>query len=362
MRYAALRCAGVVLLLAVWAMPVTVSAQSDVLDGWFQCFTHYESGMELLDSDVIYYPSIFAPGGAFLVPYSENTFGTFANWICTPFTDGYLTLGVDLDNAVGSLKTTKAFSIVVPPEDVVGWVFDCAWQAATTGTSNTSQVKVNGGAWVDVSPTVGQISSGANSYAGNPTVTVGALGLTGTAKANWDAIVPVFPSVPSSSASSMNTFYLFSSSNAGHAEINSAHNEIACSLQQVLEYDGVTTIEYDRPEEGWDYVPPTPTSTPGDPWESSGWATPVPWIHEVAGGEIGVTETGISSCFDLLPGFSFDETVFGYEIEVGWDAFSLCMEGNYLNLVFYDWNMGALATALVSLGGFAVLYRWIRLG
>lgn len=338
-----------VLLGVLW--PSTIHAQDyGLLDDWTECFIHREDGFTV-NAPSEYYQVDASPvsSSSFLIGVSSspaliNVSTTYTGWICHDLSDGIVYLGSQNDG-VSTNTTTYTYLRFGVGEDVVGFTMDCAYSGAKY-VGSAQKIQALGNANITVNGGISQVGS---TFTGSATVEVLSSDLAGAGRAIWDSQMIAPFAVP---AGTTNTdgFWLHSYTSVGTSTSHFADNEIACSIQSVLTYDGSTTVEHLRPGLGWDYVPPTPTPVSGGTFTSTTWTSTPETV------EIGLM-SGSESCYVLLPAFTFGPyTVFGYELEAGWDDYELCVTSHDLSLVVYGVDYGALVLVVVSLGAFGILF------
>jgi len=247
-----------------------------------------------------------------------------------------------------------------PPSSVVSATLSCLWGAEDSGGPHTfhlAQVQTYGSSQMNRSGYPALVSITAND--------VGSMlyraerGTNSTQLSAWANYAWGFPTLSSHRTAVWGWRAYFNL--AGWEfddQIETAIGEI--DIQCQVERYGL----YNGDEHNWnDEHPPTATPTPGP----SATPTPggivwhaTPWSSTPAPAEFDLGDPTGQTCITLLPGFSWDDPVFGYEIDVGWDEFTICLTGRSISLILYQFDLGTLVTTMVLVGSFGVFYGWMR--
>lgn len=150
------------------------------------------------------------------------------------------------------------------------------------------------------------------------------------------------------------------------SETASGGTLIHCQVERYMLYTGE---HHNWNDESTATPTPAPTGTPTPvlvPTATGGWGSvpwdPAPWVSTPSPADFEIGDPGLPSCTTLLPGYGYTGTIFGYSIDIGWDAFTICFNERTFQLEFYGWDMGSIAVSLLVLLAFVSVYQWIRLG
>lgn len=346
----------VAFLLALIPKPVSAQAPN-ILDGWFQCYSWRSDNFDGTDNQWEFDTS------AKVYPVDENDIanivvsagngnvseGEYSNWVCVPFSNGTMYLGLHGLEA-DFVGTAQVWYTIVAPTDVVGWTMDCAWsQSQNNFTSGIVSSKA--GSYVDYSH---EFYLNGDAISGTQTgISVLALGVTGADRANWDSVITTFPDpIPSGSTGSIQArFHLWQRMIISTSSEQWHDSDTACSVQSVLQYEGTETVTYTKPPTGWE-----PVGIIGEPVSMSIFTTTPLYPIAPVTTTFGIT-SGTESCTVLIPYFTFGPyTVFGYVLEFTIDTYELCITEQTLSLQFLGFDFGAWITILISIGGIGIMY------
>lgn len=100
------------------------------------------------------------------------------------------------------------------------------------------------------------------------------------------------------------------------------------------------------------------TSTPNPGFDIT--VEPIDFVPITKTIDIDLGEPGEPTCYVLLPGFSIDDTYFGFPITIGWADYEICIREQDFGLVFMDIDIGNWLFIFVGIGGLGAALRILR--
>jgi hypothetical protein len=151
----------------------------------------------------------------------------------------------------------------------------------------------------------------------------------------------------------------------GGSWISEGGMRAACEITEIERLDG-SKYTPSNPSVG-DGATPTPTPClPGQLcWAN--WdlnipinVTPIAPVSNTV--EFGVGVPGTPECVTIVPGRHISETVFGYDIDAGWNNYEVCTQPVEVQAELLDMDFAFYAFAAVGVMGLGAIYKFFRTG